>query len=183
MNTTAKALIVIDVQNDYFKKGTMPLFGMDEALEQTNKLISYAREKGHQIYFIQHIALKKEATFFRPNTTGVQLHAQLDIQNDRIIEKNYPNSFRETSLHHELQNNGIKELIICGAMTHMCIDTSVRAGFDLGYNITLSQDACATKDLTFNGRVIGAKEVHESFMSALHGTFCMVEETQTIIKM
>ena len=167
-----KALIVIDLQNDYFKDGTMELQNIDEVLKQTNKLIQFARKEKYKIYFIQHIATKKEATFFLPNTHGVKLHKDLDIQSDMIIEKNYPNSFRDTNLLKELKKENINDLIVCGAMTHMCIDTTVRAGFDLGYNVELVNDACATKDLFFEDYSIKVKDVHLSFMSALGGVFC-----------
>jgi len=175
-----KALIIIDLQNDYFKDGNMELVDIDIVLNNTNKLIKYAREKEYKIYFIQHFSTKESATFFIPNTDGVKLHKDLDIQNDIIIKKNYPNSFRDTVLHQELQKEQIKDLIICGAMTHMCIDTTVRAGFDLGYNITLIEDACATKDLKFKDYIIKSKDVHNSFISALGGVFCKVFSTKEI---
>ena len=176
-----KALIIIDLQNDYFKNGTIELQGIDKALIQTNKLIKYAREKEYKIYFVQHFSTKEGATFFVPNTTGVALHQNLDMQNDMIIKKNYPNSFRDTTLQNELQKESIKNLIICGAMTHMCIDTTVRAGFDLGYKIELVSDACATKDLIFEDEVVKAKEVQNSYMSALGSVFCEVKDTYNIV--
>jgi len=176
-----KALIIIDMQNDYFKNGTMELKSINEALEQTNKLIKYAREKEYKIYFVQHFATKENATFFVPNTQGVELHKDLNIQNNTIIKKNYPNSFRDTTLQKELKNENIKQLIICGAMTHMCIDTTVRAGFDLGYKIELVSDACATKDLVFKDEVVKAKEVQKSYMSALGSVFCEVKDTNEML--
>lgn len=178
-----KALIVIDLQNDYFVGGNMELLNIDEALKQTNKLIKFAREEEYKIYFIQHFSTKKEASFFLPNTKGVELHENLDIGKDLIITKNYPNSFRKTSLKNELDKEQINDLIICGAMTHMCIDTTVRAGFDLGYKIILANDACATKNLTFNNEIIKADDVHKSFMSALDSLFCKVQNTENIIHM
>ncbi len=176
-----KALIIIDLQNDYFRCGNMELVDIDDALDKTNDLVKFARKQKYKIYFIQHITNTKGATFFVPNTIGVELNKKLDIQNDMIIEKHYPNSFRDTKLIEELQKNGINELIICGAMTHMCIDTTVRAGFDLGYKITLSHDACATKDLQFQDYIIKAKDVHAGFMSALGSVFCEVKKTKEII--
>ena len=169
-----KALIVIDLQNDYFKGGKMELVNSNLALREANIAIKIAREKGYKIYFIQHIATKQDASFFLPNSYGVKLHESLDIQNDTIIQKHYPNSFRKTKLKDELDKHNIKELIICGAMTHMCIDTTVRAAFDLGYKIELLANACATKDLSLNGNTVLAKDVQNAFLSALDGTFCKV---------
>jgi len=177
----AKALIVIDLQNDYFCGGKMELQNIDESLIQTNKLIKYAREENYKIYFVQHFATNDDATFFVPDTNGVELNKNLDIQDDMIIEKNYPNSFRDTKLKEELDKENINELIICGAMTHMCIDTTVRAGFDLGYKITVANDACATRDLLFKEKIIKAQDVQYSFMSALGSVFCEVKETEQIL--
>ncbi len=174
-----KALIVIDLQNDYFGGGNMELVNIDATLEKTNKLIQFAREQRYKIFIIQHFAAKG-ASFFAPKTEGVEINKDLDIQSGIIISKNYPNSFRETKLHEELQANNIDSIIICGAMSHMCIDTTVRAGFDLGYKIELASDACATRDLEFKDEIIKAKDVHNSFMSALGSAFCEVRDTNEI---
>jgi len=176
-----KALIIIDLQNDYFKDGANELQEIDEVLIQTNKLIKFAREKSYKIYFIQHFSQKEGASFFLPHTQGVKLHKDLEINGDMVIKKNYPNSFRDTILKKELDKENINELIICGAMTHMCIDTTVRAGFDMGYKIELVSDACATKDLVFQDTVIKAQDVQASFMSALNGIFCEVKEVKNLL--
>lgn len=176
-----KALIVIDLQNDYFPKGKMELKNINKSLNATNKLIKFARKENYKIYFVQHLSTRKEASFFIPNTKGVELYKDLDIKDDMIIKKNYPNSFRDTILKSELDKENIRDLIICGAMTHMCIDTTVRAGFDLGYNIVLASDACATKDLDYDNTTIDSKDVHLSFMAALKNIFCEVKDTKQII--
>ncbi|MBU8911726.1 MAG: cysteine hydrolase [Desulfobacterales bacterium] len=175
-----KALIVIDLQNDYFVGGNMELVNIDTTLKKANKLIQYARKQRYKIFIIQHFA-KEGASFFAPKTEGVEINKDLDIQSGTIISKNYPNSFRETKLHEELQANNIDSIIVCGAMSHMCIDTTVRAGFDLGYKIELVNDACATKDLQFKDEIIKAKDVHNSFMSALGSAFCEVKDTNEIL--
>jgi len=177
-----KALIIIDIQNDYFSGGTMELVDIDTTLQNTNKLIKYARLQEYKIYFIQHISLNHGATFFLPNTHGCELNDSLDRQGETIIKKNYPNSFRDTNLLDELKQNNLNELVICGAMTHMCVDSTVRAGFDLGYKITLANDACATKDLKFNDTTIKAQDIQNSFISALGGVFCETKSTTEIIK-
>lgn len=80
-----------------------------------------------------------------------------------MITKYFPNSFRRTDLLDYLNTNGIKNLVICGMMTHMCIDSTTRAAKDLGFNITLIGDACSTKNLEINGQEVKAIEVHRSF--------------------
>ena len=176
-----KALIIIDMQNDYFADGKMALEGIENAMNNTMKLIEDAKEKGYEIFFIQHISTRKGAGFFLPGSEGVKLHKRFDLSVGAVIEKHYPNSFRETSLQEKLQSKGIKDLIICGAMSHMCVDTTVRAAFDLGYSVELISDACATKDLTFEGETIKAKDVHSAFMASLDGVFCEVKSTQEIL--
>lgn len=176
-----KALIVIDLQNDYFPGGKMELDNTSEVLKNTNTLIQYARKKEYKIYFIQHIAIKENAPFFLPDTKGAELHEKLDIQNDAVIVKNYPNSFQKTTLEKELLKENIKDLIICGAMTHMCIDTTVRAAFDLGYKSTVVSDCCATKELKFEEKIIKSEDVQNSFLAALNGTFCDIYNTNDLI--
>jgi len=176
-----KALIVIDMQNDYFAGGKMELVGMDKALKNTLKLIKIAKENQYEIFFIQHFSLRENATFFLPNSRGVQLHKDFNLNEGMIIQKNYPNSFRETTLMQKLQDAAIDNLIICGAMTHMCVDTTVRAGFDLGYKIELVSDACATKDLKFGDKIIKAQDVHKAFMASLDGIFCEVKNSGEIV--
>ena len=176
-----QALILIDIQNDYFDGGAMALYQAEEMLRQSNQLIAYAKIHDHPIYIIQHIA-DENASFFVPKTEGVQLHPKLDISNaTAVIQKHYPNSFRGTTLQHELEQKGISELIVCGAMTHMCIDTTVRAGFDLGYNITLISDACATKDLLFKDHKVDAVDVQAAYLAALGQAFCKVVNTETLV--
>lgn len=99
-----------------------------------------------------------------------------------LIIKNYPSAFRDTDLNGILQKSQITELVICGAMSHMCIDTTVRAAFDSGYACKLMSDACATRDLEFEGKVISASDVHASFMAALKGPFATVLTTQEYLE-
>lgn len=153
----------------------MALMGIDEAIENTLKLIEDAKEQKYEIFFIQHISTREGATFFLPNSEGVKLHTRFDVSVSTVVQKNYPNSFRETTLQEKLQEKGIKDIIICGAMSHMCVDTTVRAAFDLGYNVELISDACATKDLVFHGETIRAKDVHSTFIASLDGVFCEVK--------
>ena len=159
----------------------MELEGVDEALHQANELVSYCRERGDEVIFIQHISTREGATFFSPGTAGVALHNKLNMDEDIVITKNYPNSFRGTNLQQRLDINGVKELIICGAMTHMCIESTVRAGFDLGYKIILAGDACATRALTYGGQTLKAREVQLGCLAALDGIFCQVKTVSEII--
>ncbi|MEJ2200379.1 MAG: isochorismatase family protein, partial [Desulfuromonadaceae bacterium] len=101
---------------------------------------------------------------------------------EHVVIKNYPNSFRNTALLEILKDCKVENLIICGAMSHMCIDATTRAAFDLGFTCTVAEDACATKDLIFKGKTIKAPNVHASFMAALSVPYARIESTDEIIE-
>ncbi|MDO9105749.1 MAG: cysteine hydrolase family protein [Methylovulum sp.] len=174
-----KALIIIDVQNDYFDNGGMALVGMDYAAKNCQLLLEFFRATQLPIFHIQHFSAQIGATFFIPNTKGCDIHDCVKPrENEGLMTKHYPNAFRNTGLNESLQKAQVTELVVCGAMTHMCIDTTVRAAFDFGYSCKLISDACATRDLEFEGALINASEVHAAFMAALKGTFAKVLSTQ-----
>ncbi|MFC1581195.1 cysteine hydrolase family protein [Thermodesulfobacteriota bacterium] len=178
-----KGLIIIDVQNDYFKGGAMELVGMEDAAENCRTLLENFREAGLPIFHVQHFSIQEGAAFFIPNTTGSEIHESVTPREDEVlITKNYPSAFRDTGLHGILQKSQVKELVVCGAMSHMCIDTTVRAAFDSGYSCRLISDACATRNLEFEGKVIKASDVHAAFMASLGGPFAAVLTTQAFLK-
>lgn len=168
-------LILVDIQNDYFAGGRMELLEMQQAGLKAGELLSVFRQRNWPTVHIQHIAAQKGATFFLPETDGVVLHDSIEPQGDElVIQKHYPNSFRETSLLQELERQDVKKLVICGAMSHMCIDATTRAAFDHYFDCTVVQDACATRDLEFGGKTIAAADVHGSFMAALGSAYARV---------
>jgi len=173
-----KALILVDIQNDYFDGGSMQLLGMDRAAANAAALLHAAREKDVLRYYVQHLSVRPDATFFVPGTQGVELHEDVaPLGDEAVVQKNFPNAFRDTVLHEQLKNSAVDELLICGAMTHMCIDATTRAAFDLGYRCTLAEDACATRDLQFAQRTLPAQDVHDSFMAALSAPYARVVST------
>lgn len=167
-----KALIIVDVQNDYFPAGKMELALMNKAAKNTKIVLDAFRKKKLPVIHIQHISIQPDATFFIPETEGVKINEKVaPVAGEIIIQKNYPSSFRETTLESELKTLGVEDLVICGAMSHMCIDTTVRAAFDLGFKCTLVVDGCATRDLEFDGIKVEAAAVQASFMSAITAVF------------
>lgn len=177
-----KALIVIDVQNDYFKGGRFELVNAEGALNNIKKLVSYFHDNGLSVFLIQHIS-SKDGKFFVPGTEGIKIHESLcGNSKDLVITKKYPNSFFKTDLKSELDKRNFDELFICGMMTHMCVDTTVRAAFDYGYKVTLFSDACATRDLSIGEKVIDASYVQDTYMASLSGMFAKVVTTDNILK-
>ncbi len=172
------ALILIDIQNDYFDKGSMPLVGSVEASENAGLILDQFRKDNLTIVHIQHIAARPAATFFLPNTSGSGIHENVKpFDSEKVIVKHYPNGFRETELLDYLKNKNISDLVVCGMMTHMCVDATVRAAKDFGFNITLIGDACATKNLEIGGHIVQAEEVHKSFLAALNNFYATVKTT------
>ena len=168
-------LVLVDIQNDYFPGGRMELVGISAASEKAAELLSLFRDNGWPTFHIQHISVRKGATFFLPDTKGVEIHDCIKPDaGERVIQKSYPNSFRETALLEEVQKAELERLVICGAMSHMCIDATTRAAFDLGYKCVLIEDACATRDLEFGGQTIAARQVHGAFMAALGSAYANV---------
>jgi nicotinamidase-related amidase len=176
-----QALLLIDIQNDYFPGGAMELVGSPEAGLQAGALLETFRRAGRPIIHIQHLAARPGATFFLPGTTGAEIHASVAPRpGEPVFQKHFPNSFRETPLQSHLQGLGVTQLVIAGMMTHMCIDTTVRAAFDLGFQCQLAQDACATRDLTRSGTRVPAAQVQAAFLAALDGTFAQVLSAQEL---
>lgn len=170
-----QALVIIDLQNDYFPGGNMELVRTDAAAQKAAVVLQKFREAGEPIFHIQHLAAAPELGFFLPDTEGAEINEAVKPDGDEpVIQKYYPSSFRETDLEQRLRDEGIEDLVFCGAMSHMCVDTTVRAGADLGFNCTLIDDACATRDLEFDGKTVAADDVHAAYMSALAFAFAKV---------
>ena len=172
------ALLLIDIQNDYFENGTMALVGSDKASENAKLILNSFRANLQTVVHIQHIATSPAATFFLADTEGAEINDNVKpLESEKVIVKHYPNSFRETELLDYLKSKNIRNLVICGMMTHMCVDATTRAAKDMGYDIVLIGDACATKDLEINGQKVKAEEVQKSFLAALNYYYSIVLTT------
>lgn len=163
-----QGLLLIDIQNDYFPGGKMKLVDMEQAARNAAMLLQQFRLQQAPVFHVQHISTRPGSTFFLPGTEGVEIHHLVCPQpGEIVIEKHFPNSFRDTTLLDYLNGAHIEAIVICGAMIHMCIDATTRAAFDLGFRCTVIEDACATRNLQYKGKNIEATNVHAAFMAAL----------------
>jgi len=163
-----QALVLIDLQNDYFGGGKWPLFGIDQASAQAARLLDHYRAAGGRLIHVRHVFENPAAPFFLPDSPGAEIHASVaPLAGETVITKNNVNSFHQTDLKATLDRWGIDSLLICGAMSQMCVEGTTRAAADFGYRCQVVHDACATRDQTFGDRTIPAADVHGSAMSAL----------------
>ncbi len=143
-----QALIVIDIQNDYFEGGAFPLWNTANTLENIKQAIAKAKAKGMPIVLVQHVADKTAglAPFFNEGTEGVELHKEILALAPQalIVKKSFADSFYQTELESTLTACKAEELIICGMMTQNCVThTSISKSAEK-YNICIIPECCTT---------------------------------------
>lgn len=176
------ALIIVDLQNDYFTGGKWTLEGTEAATQNAALLLNHFRNKNHPVIHVRHEFPSADAPFFTPNSEGVKAHLSVkETGTEPVIVKQHINSFRATNLKNVLDRNKIENVIICGAMSHMCIDAITRAAFDFGYTCSVAHDACATLALEFNGTTVPANLVHAAFMASLDFAYANVASTAELL--
>ncbi len=162
------ALLIIDVQKDYFPGGKYPLVHPLEAAQRAYMILQCFREHGGHHVHIQHISKNPDAIFFIPGDRGTDIHdAVAHFEGEPIVYKHEPNSFLNTNLLELLKSWEIERVIITGMMTHMCVDATARAASDFGFQVIVAEDACATCELKYGATTIPAEHVHKAFLAAL----------------
>lgn len=151
------ALLIVDIQNFYFPGEGPGLFNAEAASLKAREVLEIIRGKGQLVVHIRHKANK-----------GFEIHNNVKpLPGEKIITKNEVNSFKNTDLLEHLMHNKINRLVIIGMQTQMCLEAAVRAEHDLGFECIVIEDACAARDVTFNGRVVKAEDVHISTLASL----------------
>ncbi len=179
MNT---AMLLIDIQCEYFPGGRRELIRPLEASLQAGRLLGWFRAHRLPIVHIQHIATKSGAATFLPGTPGIEIHPNVaPLAGEPVIVKHFANSFRETALLETLRGWGVQRLVICGMQTNMCVDATTRAATDLGFDCLVAGDACAARDLSYGGQDVPAALVHAAFLAALNGSYGQVLGTDELL--
>jgi nicotinamidase-related amidase len=177
---TKRAIIVVDLQNEYLSSGRLPLVGIEKAVSNAARVIDSARTQGDFLINVRHESPTADAPFFAAGSTNVEIIPAVSPSDDEtVIVKQYPNAFRGTGLKAMLDDKGVEEVVVIGAMSHMCIDATSRAAADFGYTVTVVHDACATRDLEFASKTVPAADVHAAYMAALgwgYGRVVSVDE-------
>jgi nicotinamidase-related amidase len=151
------ALIIIDIQDFYFPGGAAELVEPEKAAEQAKILLNHFRENKGLVVHVKHD--------FSPG--GEIHHLVKPLDNEKVFTKKEVNAFLNTGLNEYLKQNHIKYVTLCGMQTHMCLEAATRAAHDFGYNCSVVEDACATRDLKFGEVTIKEKDVHYSTLATL----------------
>jgi len=178
-----RAVVVIDIQNDYFPSGKWPLVGIEAAADNAARVIEAARRAGDLVVHVRHEFAMPNPPFFEAGSEGAQIHSKaLNAPGEPVVLKNNVNAFRATELKDILDRNGIDEVVIVGNMSHMCVDAATRAAADFGFKTIVIHDACATLDLEFNGVKVPAAQVHAAFMAAFAFAYATVHSTDEYLR-
>ena len=171
----ARALLIVDIQNDYFPGGANPLHEPEAAADAARRVLERFRAAGEPVIHVQHVWDAPDAPFMRPGTEGVEIRREVAPRDgETVIQKHAPNAFLRTSLEQELRGRGIDAITVCGMMTSMCVDATVRAAADLGFDVTVVHDACAAPAITFAGLEVPAPAVSAAFFGSLAGGYATV---------
>jgi nicotinamidase-related amidase len=164
----ARALLIIDIQRDYFPGGAFPLVAPEAAAANAARVLARFRAAGEPVVHLQHVWDAPDALFMRRGTDGAEIHdAVAPADGEPVLRKTEPNGFLRTGLEEELRGRGVDEVVVAGMMSSMCVDATVRAAADLSFATTVVHDACAAPDLEFGGETIPGRTVHAAFMAAL----------------
>lgn len=160
-----RALLVIDVQNEYFT-GALPITHPAGHLEQILDVMDAARGKVPTIV-VQHHFPSPDKPFFQKGTPGWELHPDVaERPCDELIEKTLPGAFTDTPLETWLREHDISTVTIAGYMTHMCCDTTARQAVHCGFDVEFLEDATGTLDLSNTAGEVTAEELHRSILCA-----------------
>lgn len=178
----AATLVIVDIQNDYFPGFAFPLVGADAAAARASELLTAWRERDAPIVHVRHVWDGPDAAFLRPGTEGAEIHPRVAPEGDEVVViKEHPNAFRETPLDGILTALDTRDLVVCGMMSSLCIDATVRAAADLGYAVTVAHDACAAPDLAFDGETVPGRQVHAAFMAALADSYATMAPVRELV--
>lgn len=175
------ALIMVDCQNTY-RRGVMQLTNVEPAILEAQKLLTMARDLKAPVIHIQH-----DAGIGTPYDITADIGAisteVVPKNGEAVVIKNYPNSFWHTSLEAQLKALGVENIVLAGFMTHMCINSTARGAFNLGFKPTIVASACATRSLSgVNGKVIDAQTMHDSALAAARDLFAVVVDDALSLK-
>ena len=166
------ALLIIDVQEFYFPGGQVPLEHPEKTSMEIKKVLDVFRDKNMKVIHIKHNAGKNAN--IHPNVAP--------IEGEKVITKSEANSFNGTELGEYLSSKNITHIIVTGMQTHMCVEATTRAAYDMGYKCIVPEETATTRDLNYNNHTIKSKDVHYSTLSTLENSYAKVVKLGDLLK-
>lgn len=175
------ALILIDFQKDYFPGGKHPMVNALEAAKNAYMLLQCFREHNGYHVHIQHISKEPDAAFFIPGDRGTDIHDSVaHFEGEPIVYKHTPNAFLNTELFTLLKGQEIERLVVCGMATHLAVEATARGASELGFQVIVAEDACATRDLQYGDTTLPADQVQKTSLAALN-SYSKVMKSEAIL--
>ncbi len=169
-------LILVDAQNTY-RHGVMALEGIEPALDECARLLARARALKVPVIHIQHDSGPGSPYDIRAEI-GAIADKVAPVEGEAVVVKGYPNSFVGTDLEARLKALGATKLVVAGFMTHMCINSTARGAFNLGYAVSVPASATATRALPGpDGSTVSAATLQAAALAALGDLFAVVVPT------
>lgn len=167
------ALVLIDCQNTY-TQGVMELEGVAAALDEAAVLLDRARSAGIPVIHVQH-SDGPGSLYDIEGESGAIVAQVAPRDGESVVVKQFPNSFVQTDLDERLKAAGASNLVLAGFMTHMCVNSTARGAFNLGYAPTVVASATATRPLPgVDGAPVPASVLQASSLAALKDLFAVV---------
>jgi nicotinamidase-related amidase len=168
-NSFKTALLIVDIQNFYFPGEGPGLVNAEQASLAAKEILRIFRDKKQLVVHVRHKSAK-----------GMEIHNNVNpLPEEKVITKEEVNSFLGTDLLEYLSSNNIDRLVIIGMQTQMCLEAAVRAAHDFGFECVVIQEACATRDLSFGGKIAKAEDVQTStFATFVNGGYSKVIDLQ-----
>ncbi len=177
-----RALLVIDVQNEYFS-GKLPVTYPEGSFARILQAMDAANERGIPVVVVQHTSLAENAATFRKGSDEWQLHPEVAKRpRALLVEKHLPGSFTGTPLLSWLRERGIDTVTISGYMTQMCCDTTAREAFHLGLAVEFLSDATGTLAIRNDAGAVTAEELHRAILVTQAMRFSRVMSTQAWVE-
>ena len=177
------ALVVIDIQQFYFEGGLVPLTGSLEAAAKAKTVLEAFRARTLPVIHVRHVPASVSMADGEPADPQYRIRPEvMPASGEPVISKRFANSFRETNLLDTLRQKHITRVVIVGMQTHMCVEAASRAATDLGFDVVVVHDACATRPLEFDGRKVPADMVHAAALAAIKGTYGRVMSVAELLK-
>lgn len=180
-----EALIIVDIQNDYFPDGKLPTFQPVQTAEACAQLIKKFRAEEKEVVFIKHIvdeAHRESHPFFIPGSHGAEIHDLVKpLPSEKIIVKHQVSAFVNTDLKEYLVSKGVKKLIVVGMMIHNCVNATVYSGVDEGFHCIVVEEAANTMDQKLHDKVIKAEQIKESFLTGIQFVYSKVYKLQDVL--